>query len=80
VVRARQASADLCPSREPHWLVWSRPLDLARADSLTVITSSRICDLVLCRTIMRKVVGEWQEASPGLSGTIRLSVFSEGGW
>ena len=42
-VRARQASEELRPSREPHWFGWStRHLDLAMTDSLTVITLSKI--------------------------------------
>jgi len=57
-VRARQASAELSPGREPHWFGWRRPLDLAMTDSLTVITCSRIFEMVLRRRIMWKEAGE----------------------
>ena len=53
-VRAKQASEELSPGREPHWFGWSRPLDLAMADSLTVMTPSRIFEMVLRRTMMRE--------------------------
>jgi len=77
-VRVRQASEELSPSRELHWLWWSRPLDLAMADGLTVMTRSRIFEMVLRRTILRKEVGESQEAFPVLSSTTPFPVFSEG--
>jgi len=57
-VRARQASEKLSPGREPYWLGWGRPLDLAVGDTLTVITHSRIFEMVMRRTIMRKEAGE----------------------
>ena len=57
-MRVRQASEELSPGREPHRFGWRRPLDLAMADSLTVITLSRIFEMVLRRTMMRKEVGE----------------------
>jgi len=50
------------------------------ATSLTVITRSRIFEMVLGRTIMRKEAGESWEALPGLSRTTPLAVLSEGGW
>ena len=56
--RVRQASAELSPGREPHWFGWRRPLDLVMANSLTVITRSRIFKKVLRRTMMRKEAGE----------------------
>ena len=55
---ARQASAELSPGREPHWFGCRRPLDLAMAESRTVITRSRTFEMVLRRTIMRKEAGE----------------------
>jgi len=57
-VRVRQASEELSRGREPHWFQWSRPLDLAIADSLTVIIRSRIFEMVWRRTIIRKEAGE----------------------
>ena len=57
-VRVRQASEELGPSRKPYWLGWRRPLDLAMADSQTVITLSRIFGLVLRRTMMGKEARE----------------------
>ena len=57
-MRVRQASEELSPGREPHWFGWRRPFDLAMADSLTVITRSRMFEMVLRSTIMRKEVGE----------------------
>ena len=57
-VRVRQVPEELSPGREPHWFWWSRPLDLAMADSLTVIIRSRIFEMVLRRTIIRKEAGE----------------------
>ena len=56
-VRARQVSVELSPGRDPYWFEWRRPLDLAIADSLTVITRSRILEMVLSRTMMRKEGG-----------------------
>jgi len=53
-VRARQGSVEVRPGREPHWLGWRRPLDLAMADNLTAMTCSRIGNLVFNRTMMRK--------------------------
>ena len=53
-LRARQSSVQLSPSREPHSFRLSRPLDQAMADSLTVITRSRIFEMVLRRKIMEK--------------------------
>jgi len=79
-VKARRASQGTRCKREPHWLGGSRPLDLEMGDSLTVSTASRISDMGLRRTMMRKEVGEWYEALPGLSRTTPLGVFSEGGW
>jgi len=78
-VRARQASEELSPSREPHWVGWRSPLDLAMADSLTVITRSRILGMVLRRTMIQTEAGESFEALPGLSRTTALAVFNEGG-
>ena len=57
-VRARQASEELRPVSEPHWLGCRRPLGLTMADSLTVITHSRIFDMVFSRTMMWKDEGE----------------------
>jgi len=57
-VRVRQASVELSPGREPHWFEWWRPPDFAMADSLTVITRSRILEIVLRRTMRRKEAGE----------------------
>jgi len=57
-MRVRQASEELCLGKEPHWFRWRRPLDLAMADSLTVITLLRILEIVLRKTIMRKEAGE----------------------
>jgi len=79
-MRVRQASDELSPGKEPHWFGWRRPLDLAKADSLTAITSSRMFEMVLRRTMMRKEAGESQEALPGLSRTTPLAVLMEGGW
>jgi len=57
-VSARHASEELSPGRDPHWFGCRRPLDLAMADNLTVITCSRILDLVLRKTMMWKEAGE----------------------
>jgi len=57
-MRVRQAFEELSPGREPHWFWWRRPFDLAMADSLTVITRSRILEMLLRSTIMRKEAGE----------------------
>jgi len=59
-VRVRQASEELSPGREPYYSEWRRALDLAMGDtgSLTVITRSRIFEMVLRRTMMRKEAGE----------------------
>ena len=57
-MRVRQASEELSPGREPDWFGWRRPFDLVMADSLTVITRSRILETVLRRTMMRKEAGE----------------------
>jgi len=57
-VRVRQASEELSPGREPHSFWWSRPLDLAITESLSVIIRSRIFEMVLRRTIIRKEAGE----------------------
>jgi len=57
-VSVRQASVELSPRREPHWFWCRRPLDLAMADSRTVITRSRIFEMVFRRTMMRKDAGE----------------------
>ena len=57
-LRVRQASEELSPGREPHWFWWSRPLDLAMADSLTVIICSRIVEMVLRRSMIWKEGGE----------------------
>jgi len=79
-VRARQLSQERGPGREPHWLGWSRHLDRAMSDSLTVIPRSRIFDMLRRRTKMRKEVGKWYEALPGLSRTTPLAVVSKEGW
>jgi len=57
-VSARQGSVELSPGRDPHWFGCRRPLDLAMADNRTVITRSRIFEMVFRRTMMRKEVGE----------------------
>jgi len=57
-MRVRQTSGELSPGKELHWFGWRRPLDLAIADSLTVITSSSIFGMVLRRTLMRKEARE----------------------
>jgi len=57
-MRVRQASEELSPGKEPHWFRWRSSLDLAMADSLTVITRLRILEMVLRRTMMRKEAGE----------------------
>jgi len=57
-MRVRQASEELSPGREPHWLGWRRSFDLAMADSLTVITHSRTLEIVLRSTMMRNEAGE----------------------
>jgi len=57
-MRVRQALEELSPGKEPHWFGWRRPFDLAMADSLTFITRSRIFEMVLRSTIMRKEPGE----------------------
>jgi len=78
-VSARQASEELSPGRDPHRFGCMRPLDLAIADNLTVITRSRILDMVLRRTMMRKEAGEWLEALPGLSSTTPFVFFKDEG-
>jgi len=57
-VSVRQASVELSPGRNLHWFGCRRPLDLAMADSRTVITRSRIFEMVFRRTMMRQEVGE----------------------
>jgi len=57
-MRVRQALEELSPGKERHWFGWRRALDLAMADSLTVITRSRIFEMVLRRTMMRKEAGD----------------------
>jgi len=57
-VRVRQASEELSPGRERPWFGWRRPLDLAMADSQTVIIRLRIFEMVLGRTMMGKEAGE----------------------
>ena len=47
----------LSPGREPHWFGWSRPSSLAREVSLTVRMRSRIFEMVLRRTMIRKEAG-----------------------
>jgi len=79
-IRRRQASEELSPGKEPHSFGWRGPLDLAMADSLTSISRSRIFEMVLWRTMMRKEAGESSEALPGLSRTTLLAVLREGGW
>ena len=49
-------------------------------DDPTVITRSRIFEMVFRSTMIRKDAGESLEALPGLSNTTPLAVFSEGGW
>ena len=78
--REREASEALRPGSEPHWLVWSMFLEWAMAESLTVMTRSRILDTVLMRTIMWKNARESLEAFPGLSRTRSFATFSVGGW
>ena len=56
-VRVRQVMVELSPRREPQWFEWRRPLDLAMADHLTVLTRSRIIEMVLRRTMLRKEAG-----------------------
>jgi len=58
-MRVRQASEELGPGREPHVFGWKSPLDLAMADSLTVITHGRIFEMVLRKAMLRKEAGEW---------------------
>jgi len=50
------------------------------ADSLTVITRSRIFDIVLSKSMMLREGGESEEALPGLSRTTPLVFFTQGGW
>jgi len=50
------------------------------AESLTVMTRSRLFEMVLRRTIMRNDAGESYEALPGLSRTTPFAVFNVGGW
>jgi len=57
-MRARQASEGVRPGIELHWFVWRRPLDQVMADTLTVITRSRIFDMVLNTPTMWKEEGE----------------------
>jgi len=57
-VRAGHALEELRPGREKHWFGWRRHLDLVMADSLTVITCSRIINMVLSRSIIQKKKGE----------------------
>jgi len=57
-MRVWQASEELTNGQEPHWFGWRRLLDLAMADSLTVINRSRILEMLLRRTMMQKEAGE----------------------
>ena len=57
-VSVRHASVEHNPGRDPHWFGCRRFLDLAMADSRTVITRSRIFEMVFRRTMMRKEAGE----------------------
>jgi len=57
-MRVRHASEEPSRGKEPHWFGWRSAFDLAMADSLTVITRSRIFEMVLRSTMMRKEAGE----------------------
>jgi len=56
-VRVRQESVELSPGRQPDPFGWRRSLDFAMADSLTVITRSRILEMVLRRTMIPQEAG-----------------------
>ena len=56
-MRVAAASEVLRPGREPHWFGWSRPACLAREVSVTVRMRSRIFEMVLRRTMIRKEAG-----------------------
>ena len=79
-MRVREASEAVSPGREPHWFGWRSLLNLAIAANLTVITGSRIFEMVLRRTMIGKEAGAALGALAGLSRTTTLVVFSEGGW
>ena len=76
----RQASEALRRGREPHWLGWSRFLERAMPESLTVMTRMRIFDTVLRRTIMGNDVRGLYETFPSLSRTMPFASLSVGGW
>jgi len=78
--RETQASEVPRPGREPHWLGWRMPLERAMAESLTVITCSRIFDTVLRRTIIRNDTRESYEPFPSLSRITPFTFFCEGRW
>ena len=79
-VRARQASEELSPGREPQWLRWTRPLNLAMAESLTFITRLWILEMVLRSTIMQKEARKLEKAFPALSIPTPFAVFSDRRW
>jgi len=57
-VRVRHAWEELRPGRDPHSLGRSRSLDRAMADSVTIITRTRIFDIVLRRSMIQEEEGE----------------------
>jgi len=63
----RQVAEELSPGRDPHLLGWRRLLDLAKAASLTCITRTRIFEMVLVRTRIRKDVGVFLGATSCLA-------------
>ena len=79
-VRVATASEVLRPGREPYWLGWSRPACLAREVSLTMRMRSRIFEMVLRRTMIRKEAGVSYDGFRGLSRTTSFECLSEVGW
>jgi len=65
---------------ERHWLGLRRALEQVMSESLTVMTRSRIFDIVFRRTMIRKDQGESYEAFPGLPRMTPFMFFNDGGW
>jgi len=57
-MRVRQASEELSPCKELHWFGWRGHLDVGMVDSRTIITLTRIFEMVLRSTMMGKEAGE----------------------
>ena len=68
-------SEALRAGREPHCLGGSMILEGAMAESLTIMSRSRIFDRVLRSTIIRKDAGKSYETVPGVSKPTPFTLF-----